>query len=91
MRKSTFTPEYELFVRLLIEEREAAGLNQTELAKRLGTYRHFVSSYEHGQRRLDIIQVIRICDAIGIEPSEFVARLVSDLRSAATPNEPPSH
>ena len=81
LRKTTFTPEHATFVRLLVEARKAAGLNQSDLAKRLGTYRNFISQYEAGQRRLDIIQIIRICQAIGVAPDEFVKQLVESLQA----------
>jgi transcriptional regulator with XRE-family HTH domain len=81
LRKTTFTSEYAEFCRLLIAAREAAGLSQHDLAKRLGTYRNFVSRYEMGQWRLDIIQVVRICNALGLEPVELMQQLVQALRA----------
>lgn len=81
MRKTTFTTEYGEFCRLLIEAREAEGLSQHDLAKRLGTYRNFVSRYEMGQWRLDIIQVIRICEALELEPTELMRKLVDAIRA----------
>lgn len=61
--------------RLLIEAREAANVNQTELAKRLGRTQSFVSNYERGQRRLDVPEFILICRALGLDALEQMGRL----------------
>ncbi|HCR12458.1 MAG TPA: hypothetical protein DIU49_03875 [Desulfovibrio sp.] len=58
---------------LLVELRKNAGLRQTELAARLGCPQSFVSKYESGQRRLDLIELEAICKALGVTLAEFVA------------------
>ena len=60
---------------LLIEAREAAGLNQTELGKAVGRSQSFVSNYERAQRRLDLPDLILVCRAMGVEPVELLRRL----------------
>jgi transcriptional regulator with XRE-family HTH domain len=61
--------------RLLIEAREAAGLNQTQLGKAVGRSQSFVSNYERAQRRLDLPDLILVCRAMGAEPVETLRRL----------------
>ena len=61
--------------RLLIEAREAAGINQTALGKAVGRSQSFVSNYERGQRRLDLPDLILVCRVIGVEPAELLRRL----------------
>ncbi len=60
---------------LLIETREAAGLNQTQLGKAVGRSQSFVSNYERVQRRLDLPDLILVCRAMGVEPVELLQRL----------------
>ncbi|MEA3009662.1 MAG: hypothetical protein QOJ91_1354 [Sphingomonadales bacterium] len=60
---------------LLIEARESAGLNQTELGKAVGRSQSFVSNYERAQRRLDLPDLILVCRAMGVEPVELLRRL----------------
>ena len=60
---------------LLIEAREAAGMNQTELGRAVGRSQSFVSNYERGQRRLDLPDLILVCRVIGVEPGELLGRL----------------
>ena len=61
--------------RLLIEAREAAGLNQTQLGKAVGRSQSFVSNYERGQRRLDLPDLILVCRVMGVKPAELLGRL----------------
>ena len=60
---------------LLIEAREKAGLNQTQLGKAVGRSQSFVSNYERAQRRLDLPDLILVCRALGVEPVEILRRL----------------
>jgi transcriptional regulator with XRE-family HTH domain len=61
-------------LRLLRSIRNEAGLSQSQLAERLGKPQSFVSKYESGERRVDILEVKEICEAVGISLSEFVSR-----------------
>ena len=61
--------------RLLIEAREAAGINQTDLGKAVGRSQSFVSNYERGQRRLDLPDLILVCRVMKVEPAELLERL----------------
>ncbi|MYB15481.1 MAG: helix-turn-helix transcriptional regulator [Chloroflexi bacterium] len=59
---------------LLRQTRKEAGLRQIDVARRLGQTQSFVSKYESGERRLDLIELRAICSALGIPLSDFVAR-----------------
>ena len=73
--KSMFSKQYERFKQLLIEARKKAGLTQVELAERLSRPQSYVSKYERGERRLDVIEFLDVAEAIGIEPIEFLRKL----------------
>jgi transcriptional regulator with XRE-family HTH domain len=73
--KSVFSEQYERFKQLLIEARKKAGLTQVELAERLCRPQSYVSKYERGERRLDVIEFLDVAEAIGIEPTEFLRDL----------------
>ena len=68
MAKSLHTPEYEYFRSLLVTARENAGLTQTVVSARLGRPQSFVAKYEGGERRLDIVEFIQVCAALGVDP-----------------------
>lgn len=61
------TEEYRRFAAALTEVRQAAGVSQRELARRLGTDQSFVSKYEAGRRRLDVVEFLRIVAALGVD------------------------
>jgi transcriptional regulator with XRE-family HTH domain len=75
MEKSQHTRQYQKVTKALREAREAAGLTQAEVAKKLGVYASFVSKVESGERRVDVVELSQICRVYGVE-------LVAFLRSA---------
>lgn len=68
------TPQEHL-LSLLRLTRTESGLTQTEVARRLNQPQSFVSKYESGERRLDILELQEVCQVLGITLAEFVARL----------------
>ena len=64
--------------RVLVKAREARGLKQSEVAAALGLPASYMSKIENGTRRLDVIEFVRIAEAMGVDPAE----LVRDLRRA---------
>lgn len=65
---------------LLRQIRAEAGLRQSDLAQRLGQPQSFVSKYESGERRLDLLEIRDICTAVGISLQEFVRRFERGTR-----------
>jgi transcriptional regulator with XRE-family HTH domain len=62
---------------LLVAAREKAGLTQQQLADRLGKPQSFISKYEGGERRIDVIEFIQIADALNMDAS----RAIRDIRA----------
>jgi transcriptional regulator with XRE-family HTH domain len=79
VEKTIFTTEHEVLVKLLRRLREKAGLRQIDLASRLGRPQSFVSKYEAGQRRLDLVELRMLCDVFGLTLMRFVQRFESEL------------
>ncbi|WP_186210843.1 helix-turn-helix domain-containing protein [Burkholderia gladioli] len=75
MVKSLHSSSYVLFRRLLSKAREDSGLTQTEVAARLRRPQSFVAKYEGGERRLDVVEFIEVCTALGIEPGNIITAL----------------
>lgn len=72
--RTIHTPEHRRLVQLLRQLREEAGLRQGELAERLDRPQSFVSKYESGERRIDLIELRDICVALGTTVARVVAR-----------------
>jgi transcriptional regulator with XRE-family HTH domain len=75
--------QQDLLHRLLREIRQEAGLRQSDLAERLGQPQSFVSKYESGERRLDVLELRHVCTAVGISLTEFATRLDEVLADAS--------
>jgi transcriptional regulator with XRE-family HTH domain len=76
LTKSVFTPTYARFRELLIEARENAGLTQATLAERLKRPQSYVSKFERGERRLDVVEFLEVAQALRIDPFSVLRRLV---------------
>jgi transcriptional regulator with XRE-family HTH domain len=73
--KSVHTKDYSQFLDLLIKARKEAGLTQAELAGKLERPQSYVSKYESGERRLDVVEFLDLAQAIGFDPAKLVKRL----------------
>ena len=66
----------------LAEIRRQAGVSQDQLAARLRKPQSFVSAYERGQRRVDLLELLAIADALAREPEEVFTQILAALRSS---------
>jgi transcriptional regulator with XRE-family HTH domain len=82
MPKSIYSAEQELLQELLRRTREEDGLTQVKLARQLNRPQSFVSKYESGERRLDIIELREVCQSLGTTLARFVDRLEKGLQSS---------
>lgn len=73
--KSIHTERYATLLAALIECRKAQGLNQTQLAERVGRPQSYISKIENAERRLDVIEFVELCEAIGVEASELLRKV----------------
>jgi transcriptional regulator with XRE-family HTH domain len=53
-----------------------------DLARKLNQSQSFVSKYESGERRLDLLELRSICAAVGIPLTEFVRRFDRSFNEA---------
>ena len=72
--RDRYHPEYVRLVEALIAERKSRDVTQAEVAQRMGTTQSFVSKYERREVLMDVLDYVRYCLAIGIEPAEILAR-----------------
>ncbi len=75
MEKSIYSAQYQQLCALLRELRRDAGLKQIDVAERLDVPQSFVSKYESGERRLDVIELRHVAGAIGTTLEAIVERL----------------
>ncbi len=75
MSKTIHSRADKRFRALLADRRKKAGLTQEALARRLSRPQSFVSKYEKGERRLDVIEFLEVADAVGLDPAAFIRHL----------------
>jgi len=86
MQKNLHTRDQQLLLELLIELRNAAQLTQIELAEKLAWEQTHISRVERGVRRLDVLELRRWVNALGISLQDFIEQFEQRLGS----NTPPS-
>jgi transcriptional regulator with XRE-family HTH domain len=74
--KTVYTKEYKLLCDWLVTNRQSAGLTQTELAELLHKPQSYVSKYENGERRLDVLEFLEVAKALKANPSEIIMEII---------------
>ena len=59
---------------LLRQVRLDANLTQLQLSEKIGQTQSYVSKYENGEQRLDLIELESVCKAVGVSLTDFVER-----------------
>src|SRR2546423_12713767 len=80
IRKSVHSAEQQLLREQLIAARDKAGLTQQALARRLKKPQSFVAKYEGGERRLDVVEFIRISRALDADPLKLLAAFLTHAK-----------
>ncbi len=75
MTRSVFTDRYERFRQRMVAARKSKGLTQAQLAAQLGRQQSYVSKYERGERRLDVIEFLEVAQALAIDPAKTLREL----------------
>ena len=71
---------YEALRAVLARARKRKKLTQAALGERLGKNQVWVSKYEAGSRRLDVIEFLDISRAIGVAPCSLLRQIEKACR-----------
>jgi len=72
--RARLRPERERLCRLLRVLRAEAGLDQLDVARHLGRHQSFVSRYETGERKLDLVELGLVTKALGATLADLIRR-----------------
>ena len=78
--KSKLAEELKILGEVLVRARQRAGLKQSDVAARLALPASYLSKVENGTRRLDVIELIQIAEAMDADPAEIIQALERALR-----------
>lgn len=79
MAGSVHTAAYKHLLSAIVEARGEAGLSQAQLALRIGKPASFVGKYEIGERRLDVVELLVVLNALKADSSDFILKLCEHI------------
>lgn len=77
--KTQHGAEYDALRLALVTARKDAGLTQAGLAARLGRPQSFVSKYEAGERRLDVVEFIAVARGMHQDPHRLLQQVIDSF------------
>ncbi|MDH8280875.1 helix-turn-helix transcriptional regulator [Klebsiella pneumoniae] len=72
---SIYSNDYQLVIKALRDARIACGITQQEVASTFGRPQSFIAKVESGERRLDVVEFVRLCRLLNIEPASILNKL----------------
>jgi predicted transcriptional regulator len=81
VKKGIYSKENQYFTDLMVKARQDMGVTQAELAKLLEKPQSFVSKYEKGERRLDVIEFVTVCKALKVDSRKIFNRILRMMRA----------
>ncbi|KPH63709.1 XRE family transcriptional regulator [Pseudoalteromonas porphyrae] len=78
MGKTVSSEENSRLTKWLKSKRHEKGHTMRSLAQVLGTPHSFIGKIENQERRLDVIEFLRYCDALEVDPYEGLGLLKED-------------
>lgn len=73
MARGIHDNRYRWMVDQLVRERKDQGLSQEAVAARLGKPQQYVSRYEVGERRLDMVEFLDAAQALNVDGLQIAA------------------
>ena len=72
MEKTIYNPDYEALILWLKTARKSSGLTMRDLCQLLDCSIGYVQKIENGLHRIDALQLVRYCEAIGVDAHEGI-------------------
>ena len=80
MRSSTYSKEYEALRAWLKSKREEKGLSLREVGELVGRHHSVIGKMEQDRRKIEVIEFVEYCEALGINPQEGIDVILKRLR-----------
>jgi len=72
---SVYSAEYQMVIKALREARIASHITQDELARAFGRPQSFIAKVESGERRLDVVEFVKLCRLVHISPDSILRKI----------------
>ena len=73
MARGIHDSRYRWMIGKLVQARKDQQLSQEDVARRLGKPQQYVSRYEVGERRLDVVEFLDVANALGVDGLKIAA------------------
>lgn len=75
MEKTLGSGQHRALIDFLIQQREKRSMTQSDLADALGEYQSFVARLESGQRRIDVVEFLRLAEVLKYDAADALKGL----------------
>jgi len=80
MEKTIYSQEYKELREWLVSKRYERKLTQRDVGKLLNITHSWIAKIEQGERRIDLIEYVRICNVLGIDPHEGMRVIIETMK-----------
>jgi transcriptional regulator with XRE-family HTH domain len=84
------SPQHAALGEAIRELRRVADVSQEGLADLAGMHRTYVGGIERGERNVSFANLLKLADALGVRPSELLARYEQAAAAMARRPSPPN-
>ncbi|QEY11893.1 XRE family transcriptional regulator [Cellvibrio sp. KY-YJ-3] len=86
MKTSSYSPHYEKLRFWLKQKRAATSLTLRDLAPMIGAHWTSVGKMEQDRKKIELVEFVRYCHAIGADPHEGIEVIIQSIKEAETQN-----
>ena len=79
MKKTIYSNDYQALIQWLKSSRHQQGLSMRDLAEKLEVPHSWVGKVEQMERRLDVVEDVRLCQSIGIDPVQGITLIQTSM------------
>ena len=77
--------DYEILLACVQSAHMASGLSKKAICDRLGKPRNYLNKVETGEKRLDVVELFQLCEAMGTDPLKLLTDFAFHRTTSGSP------